>query len=202
MSFMKVGRLFQMSLAQVSLVRHSLLLLSAVALAACGFHLRENVKLPSSIQKVHIATGVGDFQRMLARALTVAGVDVQDESGPGIAELRVPVASFTTDTLTAGGYARITEYAVHYQVQFSVIDPVGNAVIAPQRIDMQREYSYDATNTIGNASEVTEIQRSLNEDMVQAILFRLQAASKHTMAAPASASSTATQAPAAASSTH
>jgi len=198
MSFMKIGRPFQISLVQVSL-----LLVSAVALAACGFHLRENVKLPASIQKVHIAAGVGDFQRMLARALEVAGVDVKDESGPGIAELRVPVATFSTDTLTAGGYARITEYAVRYNVQFSVIDEVGDVVIPPQTIGMQREYSYDATNTIGNASEVTEIQRSLNEDMVQAILFRLQAVTKHQMAAQAAAASaTNAAAPAAASSTH
>jgi hypothetical protein len=95
MSSMKVGHLLQ----------RALLLVSAISLCACGFHLRENVKLPASIQKVHIVTGVGDFQRMLARALEVAGVDVKDEGGPGIAELRVPVAAFSTDTLTAGGYA-------------------------------------------------------------------------------------------------
>jgi len=75
-------------------------------------------------------------------------------------------------------------------------------VIPPQNISMQREYSYDATNTIGNASEVTEIQRSLNEDMVQAILFRLQAASKHPTIPAAASSTPATVAPAAASSAH
>ena len=107
MSFMKVGRLLQCSM----------LLGSVVALAACGFHLRQNVKLPDSIQTVHLTvSGGGDFLRMLARELEVGGVDVKDEGGPGIAEVRVPVASFTTDTLTAGGYARITEYAVHYRV--------------------------------------------------------------------------------------
>jgi LPS-assembly lipoprotein len=84
-------------------------------------------------------------------------------------------------------------------VQFSVIDGVGNVVIAPQTIGMQREYSYDATNTIGNASEVTEIQNSLNQDMVQAILFRLQAAGKHPLATPAASPAAA---PAAASSAH
>jgi LPS-assembly lipoprotein len=196
MSFMKVGRVVPMSF-----LRFSLPLVAAVALSACGFHLRENVKLPATIQKVHIdMAGGSDFQRMLARALTVAGADLETESGPGIAEVRVPVANFSTDTLTAGGYVRITEYAVNYQVQFSVLDGAGNMVIPNQRIDMQREYSYDASNTIGNASEVAEIQRSLNEDMVQAILFRLQAASKHMITAvPASS---ATTAPAASSSTH
>ncbi len=192
MSSMKVGRMLQLAL----------LLLSAISLAACGFHLRENVKLPASIQKIHIVTGVGDFQRMLARALVVAGVDVKDEGGPGIAELRVPVANFSTDTLTAGGYARITEYAVRYNVQFSVIDGAGNVVLPLQTISMQREYSYDATNTIGNASEVNEIQQSLNQDMVQAILFRLQAASKHPVAAPSAAPSASAVTPAPAQSTH
>jgi len=191
MSSMKVGRLLQCSL----------LLFSAAALAACGFHLRENVKLPTSIHKMHLSLAPGsDFQRMLARSLTLSGVDVQDEGGPGIAEMNVPVANFSTDTLTAGGYVRITEYAVRYQVVFSVIGPTGDVVVPSQRIDMQREYSYDASNTIGNASEVAEIQRSLNEDMVQAILFRLQAAGKHPGIAPAASSTTA--APAAATSTH
>jgi LPS-assembly lipoprotein len=181
MSFKKAGRL--------SLV--SLLLVSALALAACGFHLRENAKLPSSMQHVHLSvTGNNDFRRILARALEVSGVEVEDESGTGTAELRMPVAAFSTETLTAGGYVRITEYAVHYQVQFDVIDPSGQTLIPNQRIDMSREYSYDASNTVGNASQVEEIQRSLNDDMAQAILFRLQAASKHDLAVPATASST------------
>ena len=60
----------------------------------------------------------------------------------------------------------------------------------------QREFSYDATNTIGTTAQVQAIQDSLNDDMIQAILFRLQAATKHPnqvgadVAAPASASST------------
>ncbi|HEY8683374.1 MAG TPA: LPS assembly lipoprotein LptE [Rhodanobacter sp.] len=180
MNLMKAGRLLQASL----------LLISALALTACGFHLRENVSLPPAMQHVHLAiTSGGNFQRILTRALQTSGVTVEDESGPGIAELRVPVAAFSTETLSAGGYVRITEYAVRYQVQFDVVDAEGRPLVANQRIDMSREYSYDASNTVGNASQVEEIQRSLNDDMVQAILFRLQAASKHELAAPASASS-------------
>jgi LPS-assembly lipoprotein len=181
MSFMKAGHL----------LHSSLLLVAAFALSACGFHLRENATLPPQMQRVHLTVnGDGDFQRHLARALQTSGVTIEDDSGPGIAELRVPVAAFSTETLSAGGYVRITEYAVRYQVQFDVTDAAGQVLVPHQRIDMSREYSYDASNTVGNESQVQEIQRSLNDDMVQAILFRLQAASKHELAAPASASST------------
>ena len=181
MSFMKAGRLLQASL----------MLVAAFALSACGFHLRENATLPPQMQRVHLTVnGGGDFQRHLARALQTSGVTIEDDSGPGIAELRVPVAAFSTETLSAGGYVRITEYAVRYQVQFDVTNAAGQVLVPHQRIDMSREYSYDASNTVGDESQVQEIQRSLNDDMVQAILFRLQAAGKHELAAPASASRT------------
>jgi LPS-assembly lipoprotein len=42
---------------------------------------------------------------------------------------------------------------------------------------------------VGNASQVQEIQGSLVDDMVQAIMFRLEAAGRNPQAAPASASS-------------
>ena len=175
MSFRKTSRLLQAAL-----------LLSVLALSACGFHLRANATLPAAMQRVHLTVnGSSDFQRTLARTLRGSGATIEDESGPGIAELRVPTASFRNDTLSAGGYARITEYAVHYHVEFSAVDADGAILVEPQHIDMQREYSYDATNTVGNASQVQEIQRSLNDDMVQAIMFRLQAAATHPLAAPA-----------------
>ena len=181
MSFMKAGRLFQAAL----------LLVPVLVLAACGFHLRESAALPPSLQRIHLnATGGGEFPRMLTRALETCGVTVEDNGGAGIAELRVPVAAFGTDSLTNGGYVRITEVSVHYQVQFDVAGPDGQLLIPLQHINMSREYSYDATDTVGNASQVQAIQHSLNDDMVQAILFRLQAAGKHGLAVPASAAST------------
>jgi len=188
MSFMKAGRLFQASL----------LMLSALALAACGFHLRQSAAVPPAMKRVHLTVsgGVGsDLQRALSRALQVSGVTIEDNGGPGIAELNVPTAAFGTETLTLGGYSLITEYAVRYQVRFEVTDPKGKTLVPMQGISLSREYSYDATQTIGNASEVQQIQGSLIADMVQAIMFRLQAANKRELAAPPAAGST-TAAPA------
>lgn len=151
----------------------------ALMLGACGFHLRKSAALPPAMSHVHLAMSSGDLERGLSRALANAGVTVEDNAGPGIAELRVPVASFDTQSLTQGGYARITEYAVHYRVEFDANDGSGKPLVAHQRIDMQREYSYDATDSVGNGAQVEQIERSLVDDMVQAIMFRLQAADRH-----------------------
>jgi LPS-assembly lipoprotein len=69
---------------------------------------------------------------------------------------------------------------------------------------MQRSYSYDASQVIGTQAQVEAIQGSLVDDMVQAILFRLQAVRKNGeeaavkaagTAAPASAASTMNSSP-------
>lgn len=180
-----------MSLMNMRGLLHGGILLSALALAGCGFHLRQNVSLPLSMHTMHLTVaGSSDFERMLARSLEVNGVDVVDDSGDGVAEFKVPVAAFSTDSLSNGGYVKITETAIHYHVEFQVDDHAGVPLLAQQRVDMQREYSYDASDTVGNASQVNALEKSLKQDMVQAILFRLQAAAKQQAATPPSATST------------
>jgi LPS-assembly lipoprotein len=88
------------------------------------------------------------------------------------------------------GTARVTEYAVRYHVDFYAKAGDGTIIIPPQSVDMSREFSYDATNTIGTASQTEELQRSLIGDMVQSILFRLQAAGAHPAAAATPTSGT------------
>lgn len=166
------------------------LLAIAFALSACGFHLRRNAPLPASISRMHVVVSGNDLlERKLTRALQNANVTVEDHGGPGIAELRIPMASFATQSLSQGGYVQITEYAVRMHTEIDITDGEGKVVLPHQSIDMQDEYSYDSTETIGTASEVQQIQGSLIDDTVQAIMFRLEAAGRHSHAAPASVSS-------------
>ena len=61
------------------MLKISLLLTSALVLTACGFHLRQSVALPPSMQHIHLSVyGGGDLQRILDRALTASGVDVEE----------------------------------------------------------------------------------------------------------------------------
>lgn len=168
------------------LLKLSFLLGLAVWLAGCGFHLRRGVALPPSMQRIHLSVaGNGDLQRNLARALRNAGVTVEEAAGPGIAEMNVSRASFSNDRLNLSGGARITEYSVQYEVAFDVKDAAGDVLLPEQTIRMSREYSYDATNAVGNDAQVEAIQGSLVDDTVQSILFRLQAAARRADAAAA-----------------
>ncbi|HUA81201.1 MAG TPA: LPS assembly lipoprotein LptE [Dyella sp.] len=155
-------------------------LLPMFALAACGFHLRGSAALPKGMERVHLTVnGSGEFQRKLARALLASNVKLEDNSGPGIAELHVPAQNFNAQSLTINGAAQVTEFAVRFHVVFTATDPDGKVIVPSQAIDLQREYSYDANQPIATQSQMEQIEGSLIDDAVQAMLFRLQAVNKH-----------------------
>ncbi len=161
---------------RASVLRYPLLLLAVLALAGCGFHLRRSAQLAPALQRMHLdISGGGALQRELSTALRLSGVTLEPAGGAGIATLRIPVNAFSTQALTLTGYARVSEYSVHYDVQFEVLGADGKLLIPLQRIHMARSFTFDQTQVIGSAGQQAQIQRSLVDDMVQAILMRLQA---------------------------
>lgn len=173
----------------MKLIRKLVLLSFLVSvLAACGFHLRGSAAMPQGMERVHLTVGGGgDFQRKLARALLASNVTLEDHSGPGIAELRVPAQNFDVQSLTINGAAQVTEYAVRLHVVFLAADPKGKNIVPEQSFSLQREYSYDATQPVGTQSQMEQIQSSLIDDAVQSMLFRMQAVASHGQRAAAKA---------------
>jgi LPS-assembly lipoprotein len=162
--------------------RHSfaLLALLALPLAACGFHLRREAQLPSSMQRmqIEIADASSALAKGLAKALPRSGVQVVDAAGTDVAVMKISANTLSTDVLSVGGNARATEYALRYHVEFAVDDAGGTAIVPKQTIELSRDFTFDASQALGVAAETDLLSKELQQDMVQAILRRIEAQSK------------------------
>ena len=157
---------------------------SAVAfaslLAGCGFHLRKEAQLPAVMQRVHIeiADPSSSLAKDLVKALPRSGAQVVDKVEAGVAVMKFSANALSTDVLSVGGTARANEYALRYHVEFTVEDASGTAILPKQTIELTREFTFDATQALGVASETDLLGQELERDMVQTILRRLEALSK------------------------
>lgn len=148
----------------------------AALLAGCGFHLRQSAALPAGMQQVHVSVpGDASLADQLERELIQAGARIMETSGPGVAELKAQ-SRFSTRALTVNSYAKVREFSVSYRSKFAATSPDGKPLLAPQTIDMQREFTYDRSQALGTATREEQIRASLVTDMARAILRRLQAA--------------------------
>jgi LPS-assembly lipoprotein len=152
-------------------------LVLAALLAGCGFQLRKEAQLPSSMQRVHleIADASSQLAKDLSKALPRSGAQVVDTTGPDTAVLKISANTFSTDVLSVGGTARANEYAIRYHVEFEVQDASGTAILPKQTIELAREFTFDATQALGVAAETDLLSKELERDMVQTILRRLEA---------------------------
>ena len=156
--------------------RAVLLIVLASLLGACGFHLREEARLPDGMQRVHIegAEPVSPLGRDLRRALARSGAEIVDAAGAGVAALRIGANRLGTDVLSVGGNARANEYTLRYHVEFDVVDAAGTAILPRQVIELTREFTFDANQALGVAAEQDLLTQELQREMVQAILRRLE----------------------------
>ena len=155
-------------------VRRALILLSFVFLSACGFHPRAQLELPAALGPVAVRTSdpYSPLGLELATALERAGVAGAVEGQPSAA-LRITAERWRTAPLSVDQFARVREYVTRYQVDFQLADATGAVLVAPQTIELSREYRYDINASAGSPAEQELIQRELRRDMQAAILRRL-----------------------------
>ena len=159
------------------IIWRAILVAAVLALAGCGFHLREQAQLPDSLKRLRLE--IADPGSLLVRdlpdALERAGATIETAAGPGIAALRIPVSSLGPEALSVGATARVREYTMRYKVEVEAVDANGAVVLPRQIIELSRDYTFDETQAVGVAAQEDELKKQLQRDMVQAILRRLAA---------------------------
>lgn len=157
--------------------RFAILLLLITLLSACGFHLAKEAQLPAAMSRIAVQ-GADPYSPLivdLGKALARSGSRlVEADAGPG-AVLRFGANSVRTDVLSVGGNARANEYTIRHHVEFDVVAADDAVLIAPQIIELSRDFTFDASQALGVAAEQELLTGELRRDMVQAILRRLQA---------------------------
>lgn len=153
------------------------ILLLALTLSACGFHLRGQVNLPPEMARTHIQ-GLGqysDLGRDLRRLLEGSGTEVVESAEQATAILDVVDNQAFRRVLSVQGGGKVQEYELIQRLVFSVRTTDGRVLLEPQRLELAREYLYDRNDPLASGSQEAEIRTEMRRDIAQLVMLRLQA---------------------------
>lgn len=151
-----------------------LLLALALLLHGCGFHLRGAVEFPAAMQKTYIDGNIGSaVVRDLRLNLEASGAQIVDSPQAAGAVLHILSERFDRRVLSVRSNAQVSEYELIYDVRFSVIRTDGVPLLAPQSVNVVRDYRYDPNQVLGASSEESVLQQEMQRDVSQLILRRL-----------------------------
>jgi LPS-assembly lipoprotein len=150
-------------------------LLAAVAVLACGFHLRGARALPFSTIYLNAGTNSA-LSAELARNIRVGTSTkvVADRSGAG-AVLDILGETRDREILSLNAQGRAREYTLRYRMSFKLHDGKGHEFIPATEIAVQRDISFNDSEVLAKESEETLLYRDMQTDLVQQILRRLAA---------------------------
>ena len=80
--------------------------------------------------------------------------------------------------LSVGDTGRVQEYLLRYTVEFELVDAAGAVVLARQKVELDRDYTFDTQQALGTPGEEELVKTELERDMVRTILRRIDAASR------------------------
>jgi LPS-assembly lipoprotein len=147
-----------------------------VLLAGCGFHLRGDVALPYSTLHVSGPSGTS-LTNSLTRVLRSSGVRLMDRKEDAEVTLVILADTKEKSILTVSAAGRAQEYELRERVSFRIVS-AGEPDLPPSEIVSQRTISFNDAQVLAKESEENLLYRDMENDVVQQLLRRLQAAKK------------------------
>lgn len=155
-----------------------LAVLLCLGLAACGFRLREEVRLPERLATLRLAQ-VDPYSPLgveLEAALKRAGATLVTDVSLPAAILRVDKLEERRSPLTVDAAGRAQEFEISLTAEVSLLDVDGAIVLPPQSIELRRDYLFDTAQAQGTSNEEELMRVELQREMVVAILRRIDSA--------------------------
>lgn len=161
----------------------------ALLLAACGFHLREPLRLPPELVGVQVtaADPYSPLAQALSRSLDRAGFKVAEQGGKGVAQLRILSERWDSLPISVDQFGRAQEFTLRYAAVFRVIGADGGELVPEQVIELSRDYVSLPENSTGSESEREMLAREMQREMAAAVLRRIDAVNRSAEDAAASA---------------
>lgn len=157
-------------------VQLALTLSAVLLLQACGFQLRGEAQLPSSISPVYIK-GLGTYHELrieLAQLMDTDTVSVSDSPDEANAILRITKYEKNRRTLSVDSDGKVAEYELYEDATFTMTDNTGNELVSEQTVGVTRDYINTNTLVLGKQQEESTLRKEMRRDLAGRIVRRLQ----------------------------
>jgi len=152
------------------------LLIAMSTLAGCGWRLQGSARLPEVLATAYIEAKdpYTDFIRALRDSLTASGATVVANRAQATAIVRIKRDVSGQRVLSVSARNTPEEYQVYYTVEYSV-EGDGRELIAPDTLEVTRDYSYDERAVLAKQREQLILREALARDLAGMIVRRLAA---------------------------
>jgi LPS-assembly lipoprotein len=167
-------RLMKLPVMQFSRLPKSLtMLVLAMLLAACGFHLRGEARMPFKTLYIEAANPGTPLIIELRRNLEANHVELTKTAEKAEVVLNIVSELPEKQILTLGSSGRVSEFQLRYRVSLRAYDSEQREWLPADELLLSRDITYDDAQILAMEAEEAMLYKNMRSDMVQQIVRRL-----------------------------
>lgn len=151
-------------------------LMTAMLLSACGFHLRGDYLLSDELQTLYVSSSDvhGELTRLVKQHLSSNQVKVLKHKSSNNPELRIISDKLDRRTLSVFENGQVAEYeliySVHYQLRFNTRSGESQEAAQDFRFELNRDYQDDPNLALAKSRELSLLLSELRKSAADKIL--------------------------------
>jgi LPS-assembly lipoprotein len=142
---------------------------------ACGFHLRGNISLPEGVEPLYVSGVEANSQLGVELSSLLKASNIQLAESAEKANYKLVISQYKTDrrTTALGEGARIAEYQLIEELNFSLQNPNGETVLGPNKITERKIIPNDPNQIISTTEEAKLLRREMIQNLAVKITRQL-----------------------------
>ena len=157
-------------------IKKSVILVMALILSACGYHLRGALDLPTGMKNVYLEGGSAELRDQFNRAMEISSMQLA--SSPETAGIIVRI--FDEDSqrrvLSLGSGGTANNFELSYRFDYELVDAKDKVLSARQPVEIKRDYFNNQLAIIAKDNEETVIRNEMYQQAVRTIVNRARVA--------------------------
>lgn len=151
------------------------ILLLAVSLSACGFHLRGSYTLPWDTLYLGLPEN-NEMHAQMKRGIEASTpTRILNDANQAQASLVILGNTQSKSILSLSGTGLVREFQLTRVFAYKIQDAAGKELVPANQIILQRDMTFDDAHLFAKEAEETMIWKEMQNDLVQQLLRRLAA---------------------------
>jgi LPS-assembly lipoprotein len=158
------------------LIKKSIILIMALLLSACGYHLRGALELPKGMKNVYLEGGSAQLREQFKRAMEISSVQLSNtpENAGIIVKIFDEDSRRRVLSLSSGGIAN--DFELSYRFDYELLDSKNKVLMPRQPVEIKREYYNDQFAIIAKGNEEAVIRDEMYQQAVRTVVNRARVA--------------------------
>jgi LPS-assembly lipoprotein len=152
----------------------AVVLVVALLVTGCGFHLVGRTTLPAPLAVTYLVTTdkQSDFAQGLRKALITSGSKLANTREQATGTVRIVTDQVTQKILSVSANNIPRQYEITYTVEFSV-STADRELLPTQKVEVTRDYSFNERTMLAKDNEEAVLREGMARDLVSIVMRRL-----------------------------